>query len=58
MKKESFPGLFDTSSAGHIPSGSDPIESALRELLEELGIEATEEQLSFVGFFRIRYEKM
>ena len=50
MKKESFPGLFDTSSAGHIPSGSDPIESALRELLEELGIEATEEQLSFVGF--------
>ena len=44
MKKESFPGLFDTSSAGHIPSGSDPIESALRELLEELGIEATEEQ--------------
>lgn len=58
MKKESFPGLFDTSSAGHIPSGSDPIESALRELLEELGIEATEEQISLVGFFRIRYEKM
>ena len=58
MKKESFPGLFDTSSAGHIPSGSDPIESALRELLEELGIEATEEQLSFVGFFRIQYEKV
>ena len=26
--------------------------------MEELGIEATEEQLSFVGFFRIRYEKM
>ena len=24
MKKESFPGLFDTSSAGHIPSGCDP----------------------------------
>ena len=24
LKKESFPGMFDTSSAGHIPAGSEP----------------------------------
>ena len=41
--KESFPGLYDTSSAGHIPSGVKPLPSALRELQEELGIIAEPE---------------
>ncbi|MBR4206636.1 MAG: NUDIX domain-containing protein [Clostridia bacterium] len=56
-EKESFPGLYDTSSAGHIPAGDEPLESALRELEEELGIAAAPEELSFAGTFRIRYEK-
>ena len=43
MLKESFPGLYDTSSAGHIPAGDEPLESALRELKEELGISAAPE---------------
>ena len=58
MEKESFPGKYDTSSAGHIPAGSEPLPSALRELQEELGIQATPGQLSFAGKFRIRYEKV
>lgn len=37
MNKDSFPGKFDTSSAGHIQAGDEPLESALRELGEELG---------------------
>ena len=53
MEKESFPGLYDTSSAGHIPAGEEPLPSALRELREELGIEAAPEQLDFAGSFRI-----
>ena len=57
MEKESFPGLFDTSSAGHIPAGDDPVTSALRELEEELGIIAAPEDLAYAGMFRIRYEK-
>jgi len=57
MEKESFPGLYDTSSAGHIPAGEEPLPSALRELNEELGIPARPEQLAFAGAFRIRYEK-
>ena len=57
MDKDSFPGLYDTSSAGHIPAGEEPLPSALRELREELGIEALPEQLHYAGTFRIRYEK-
>ena len=55
--KDSFPGKFDTSSAGHIPAGCEPLESALRELKEELGIEALPEQLDYAGHFDIHYEK-
>lgn len=36
--KSSFPLCFDISSAGHIPTGSGFIESAIRECQEELGI--------------------
>ena len=58
QNKESFPGCYDTSSAGHIPAGDEPAQSALRELFEELGIRATAEELSYAGSFRIQYEKM
>ena len=56
--KDSFPGLYDTSSAGHIPAGVEFVPSALRELEEELGIRADASQLSYAGCFRIRYEKL
>ena len=55
-EKESFPGMYDTSSAGHIQAGDDPLESAQRELHEELGIKANEGDLSFAGKFHIKYE--
>ncbi len=57
MTKDSFPGRYDTSSAGHIQAGNEPLESAIRELGEELGIVAKPEQLHFAGTFRIQYEK-
>ena len=57
MEKDSFPGLYDTSSAGHIPTGEEPLSSALRELYEELGIKANSYQLHYAGTFRIKYEK-
>ena len=38
--KDSFPGCYDTSSAGHIPAGVDFEDSALRDLRDELGIPA------------------
>lgn len=45
--KESFPGCYDVSSAGHIPAGMDFAESAIRELKEELGISASADELIF-----------
>lgn len=47
--KDSFPGCYDISSAGHIPAGCDWVESALRELEEELGIIAAPEDLEYIG---------
>ncbi len=57
-EKDSFPGMYDTSSAGHIPAGEEALPSALRELSEELGIRADPEDLDDAGTFRIRYEKI
>ena len=47
--KDSFPGCYDISSAGHIPAGAEWIPSALRELSEELGVAARPRDLHFVG---------
>ena len=55
-EKDSFPGMYDTSSAGHIQAGDEPLESARRELFEELGIDAGEKDLTFAGKFHIKYE--
>jgi len=37
-KKESWPNLWDVSVAGHISAGEGPVEAALREAQEELGV--------------------
>ena len=47
--KDSYPGCYDVSSAGHIPAGCDYLESAVRELKEELGIQAEPDELTYVG---------
>lgn len=49
-EKDAYPGCWDISSAGHLPAGSGYLESALRELQEELGLSATPEELVFAGF--------
>ena len=55
-EKDSFAGCYDISSAGHIPAGEGDLESALRELREELGIVAEPDELRFVGVHDGRYE--
>ncbi len=57
LNKDSHPGMFDTSSAGHIVAGDEPLESALRELDEELGIKAGESELKKIGIFHGEYSK-
>lgn len=51
-RKDSFPGCYDISSAGHIPAGQNFLESAVRELEEELGIQVKPEELKEVFVHR------
>lgn len=49
-EKDAFPGCYDISSAGHVSAGQSYMEAARRELKEELGIDASEEELRFIGY--------
>lgn len=46
--KDSFPGLLDISCGGHLIAGDDSLTGALRELKEELGLDARPEDLTFL----------
>lgn len=56
MEKDSHPGCYDISSAGHIPAGDDYRGSAVRELREELGVQAAEKDLIPCGLRRFSYQ--
>ena len=57
-QKDSFPGCYDISSAGHIPAGDNYGQSAVRELKEELGIVARESELIDCGNRRFHFEEI
>jgi isopentenyl-diphosphate Delta-isomerase len=46
--KESHPGLWDISAAGHITAGDESKTAAIRELKEELGIDAEASELEYL----------
>lgn len=46
--KDSFPGCYDVSSAGHLDPGEDFLAGAMRELEEELGISAEPAELQYM----------
>jgi isopentenyldiphosphate isomerase len=69
MLKDLSPGLWDSSCSGHLDSGEDYDEAAVRELAEEIGVRITEpparwfrisacEQTGweFVWVYRLRYD--
>lgn len=47
--KKVFPNLWDVSVAGHISAGETILESAIREVNEEIGLKIFENQLTKVG---------
>lgn len=47
MRKDEFPGKWDTSSAGHLDAGESYDHSAERELQEELGIRGAQVKALF-----------
>lgn len=54
--KDSNPGCYDISAAGHIPAGDEELPSALRELAEELGIRAQGSELIRIGKRKAGFE--
>ncbi len=50
--KDSYPGCYDISAAGHLHAGEGFEETALRELSEELGIRAEAGDLAFAGWHK------
>lgn len=51
--KESWPGMWDISVAGHVSAGETAIEAVLREAQEELGLTLSPDELQHLG--RLRY---
>ncbi|MBQ4821597.1 NUDIX domain-containing protein [Aquimarina sp. MMG016] len=49
--KDTFPGFWDVSVAGHISAGESPEGSAIREIEEEIGVSVTQEDLEFIGVY-------
>jgi isopentenyldiphosphate isomerase len=56
--KDAFPGCYDISCAGHIPAGEDYVPSALRELKEELGVDAAATDLIYCGQRHIQFDQV
>ncbi|MEJ1223573.1 NUDIX hydrolase [Sediminicola sp. 1XM1-17] len=50
--KETHPLLWDVSVAGHIGAGEDLVESAIREVSEEIGLVVTKKEIRKVGVFK------
>jgi isopentenyldiphosphate isomerase len=49
LRKESHPGLWDVSAAGHVAVGESALQSALRESREELGLVIPPDRLRFIA---------
>lgn len=49
LNKKTFPGLWDVSVAGHIGAGEDILDSARREVHEELGVNLKKNELIKIG---------
>ena len=46
--KDTNPGQWDISAAGHVSAGQTPLEAAVREINEEVGIEIEEKDLDYI----------
>ena len=46
--------MWDTSVAGHVTAGEDPITSAVREIEEEIGLQVNKEDLQFFKIIKVK----
>lgn len=50
--KDSWPGYWDFSCGGHVVAGEEPIQAAVNELKEEVGLAVNPEDLKLLGVFK------
>ncbi|GAB1307320.1 NUDIX domain-containing protein [Urechidicola sp. KH5] len=50
--KKVFPNMWDVSVAGHIGAGESAQTSAVREVMEEIGLEITAPELNFIASYK------
>lgn len=46
--KKMYPNRWDMSCAGHVDAGETPVQGAIREAKEEIGIDVTEDECKFI----------
>ena len=51
-QKENWPGYWDVSAAGHVSAGETPVDAAIRETFEELGLRIAPDELQQLGSTR------
>lgn len=56
LNKETHPGLWDISSAGHLSAGDSSSEGAVREVREELGIIIDAKKLQYLFSLKQHWE--
>ena len=55
LTKKNDPGKLTTATSGHVASGQDYLEAAVREVFEETGVEVSAEELVPLGVVRADY---
>ncbi|MBM3200199.1 NUDIX domain-containing protein [Candidatus Woesearchaeota archaeon] len=53
VNKDSWPGLWDVSAAGHVIHGETPKEAAVREVFEETGLKINPKDLEYLGVDKV-----
>lgn len=53
--KDIFPNLWDVSVAGHVAVNEKPIDAAIREIKEEIGVSIQPEKLKYINFFEEKH---
>jgi isopentenyldiphosphate isomerase len=56
IDKDTYPDLLDATVGGHVEIGDSYYETALKEMEEETGVHARNDELHLIGKFKIRSE--
>ena len=52
FEKQSHPGRYDITAAGHVGAGEEPLDAILREASEEIGIRLNRQKIHELGYIK------